>query len=467
MPSTIDAADRFSSFAELQRMHLDLTRRSREGADDPQFRSQIDLFVDRVKNTGTVLDGAERQAAQNILDYWSAEVISLSDIGENWSLPKLLPFAQKPEPSALAPDVIEARMKARKGLQLAATARLWKDSKGEAGYLLKGAALNEAGEYSDDPDVAELVRASSAYVRARRRVSWLAGAVFVLLAVCVVLLFAVFAVSARDAALLAKQDSAIPYKMVTQYKKLLAQQQEQINQLNAALRKANVYAPSQLTEIAPVADAGPSPTQTKALRGYIWVGSDNDPNLIDANTLAPVKPGAVIVGSRYKVTKNLVLRSGLPSKPDYIPTASAGVVPEQTTVKILSAPTPFARPTGVQYWVDVEVIDPNQPIVYIEYAGGSPTLATVLSNQLKTGNFRVAGIESSDLAKGVNEIRFYFPSDKAGADQLRSVIAAAIAHDPALKGLQPPKVVDLTAMTGARNFPGVIELWIDLPAPRS
>jgi tetratricopeptide (TPR) repeat protein len=143
-------------------------RPSGEPMDGSRRHSLIDDFIERVKKTGTILDGAERQAAQGILDYWTAEIISASDIGDDWDLPALLPFegaAEKNEPPA---DVIQKRVHAHRGLELAATARLWKSS-GSPGYLLTGAALEEADTYKTDPDVAELVRASRIYADGKER----------------------------------------------------------------------------------------------------------------------------------------------------------------------------------------------------------------------------------------------------------------------------------------------------------
>src|SRR5580704_8971913 len=170
MTETTSDTMRFASFADLQREHLELMRGLQnlsESGNNVQ-RERIALLVERVKKTGTILDGTERQAAQNILDYWSAYTVSLTDISEDWSLPTLLPFESSATKDAPSADVFQKRAEARKRLRLAATARLWKSSNND-GYLLSGTALGEASVYQDDPDVAELVRASRVYSRSRRR----------------------------------------------------------------------------------------------------------------------------------------------------------------------------------------------------------------------------------------------------------------------------------------------------------
>jgi len=171
MAETTSASARFPSFPDLQREHTELMRRLRpsgEPMDESQRRSLIGDFIERAKNTGAILDGDERQAAQSILDYWSAEIVSASDIDDKWDLPKLLPFEGRAERSEPPADVIQKRVQARRDLELAAAARLWKSSDND-GYLLAGRALEEAAAHQTDPDVAELVRASRVYVDGKER----------------------------------------------------------------------------------------------------------------------------------------------------------------------------------------------------------------------------------------------------------------------------------------------------------
>lgn len=120
-----------------------------------------------------------------------------------------------------------------------------------------------------------------------------------------------------------------------------------------------------------------SPT---TLRGFIWLGSDAAPNLVDSAGQS-LKPSSAAVGGSYSVTKNLVLRTALPS-PEYIQSDSAGTIPEQTAIKLLASPVPFQRPgpaasnsaapvsgsapTIIQYWAQIEMRISDQPIVYVE-----------------------------------------------------------------------------------------------------
>jgi hypothetical protein len=89
-------------------------------------------------------------------------------------------------------DWLEGKRKqSEKELQLAAAARLWRESGRQEGYLLTGAALVDAQAYAErSPEIAELVAASRASQAFRQRVyrGAMTGAVAVLLAGLVVLL---------------------------------------------------------------------------------------------------------------------------------------------------------------------------------------------------------------------------------------------------------------------------------------
>ena len=115
----------------------------------------------------------------------------------------------------------------------------------------------------------------------------------------------------------------------------------------------------------------------------------------------------------------------------------------------------------LQYWAQVDVEYSDQPIVYVEYAGSSSSTAQALAQRLKGQGFRIPGVEATDLAKGLDEIRYFHPGDRSAAERLSNSINASL-KDMQITGVQAAKVVDLTAQRGARNFPGVLELWIDL-----
>jgi hypothetical protein len=496
-----ESKERFATFEQLQKAHIEMmgTLKSGLSSSDSDLDSKARLleFVKRVRNTGALIeDSAARVAAQNILDYWSAETVSIEDIsGTDWRPEKLVPF----DPS-LAPggDLQSAaspvdRQNARKKIQLAATARLWKDSGRAPGYLLNGSALQEAEKLAkDDREIEDLVAASKnaidlAASKQNRNIGLLAA---------FVVLFAIIAWLVQDRAntqraLENQRADLIGNRAIHSSEAEIAQLKEKVKILTDQLKLAKLPVPTDVSEIVPegvTSERGSAQSRSNppsALQGFIWLGSETSPNFVEVSGGAAVKPTSAVVGNKYKVVKNLVLRTALPTA-SYLQSESAGVVPEQTVVTLRGIPVPYQRPippsslapkttvvpggvstpspaapvTNVQYWAAVDVQYSDQPIVYVQYAGTNASAAQSLAAQLKARGFRVPGVETTDLAKGLNEIRYYYSQDKPAAEKMANALNSVL-KDMQIAGL-PIKITDLTSQKGSRNFPGVLELWIDL-----
>ncbi len=127
---TRGSADAFDSFAELQRAHLKMMtfeerQRSIVGDSNSESKARklIQEFIQKVRNTGMRIgDATERLAAQNILNYWSAETISIDDLGRNDLSPtKLLPFVPslaQGQAATQSADEINRLKDARKKIQM-------------------------------------------------------------------------------------------------------------------------------------------------------------------------------------------------------------------------------------------------------------------------------------------------------------------------------------------------------------
>lgn len=193
-PSKAMAA--FSSFDELAQAHRKLMSEvsSDPGTIDNDQVKRIQVFLDTASSAGTVLhEEAERQSAQNILDYWASRLIVLSRVDEvSWTPPRLVEFVPGPTQEAtegIAAAVPPTQAMNRERIRIAAVARQWRLSNFSPGYLLRGVAVTEAMKYVDDPDVALLVRKSQE--AAQRRSRWqlvsAVGAIILLLTISVVL----------------------------------------------------------------------------------------------------------------------------------------------------------------------------------------------------------------------------------------------------------------------------------------
>jgi Novel STAND NTPase 1/Pentapeptide repeats (9 copies) len=76
--SKADATAPFGSFFELRRAHSELMRSVQDRAQISKLTQRIRDFMARAGATGAVLRGSdERDAAQNILDYWNASLLTM------------------------------------------------------------------------------------------------------------------------------------------------------------------------------------------------------------------------------------------------------------------------------------------------------------------------------------------------------------------------------------------------------
>lgn len=208
----------FISLSDIRIAHLELMRiaSSNEAVDPSMSRSDkagaetteasidntapdaqaIRDFLAKARRAGsTIARESDRRAAQRILDYWSAELVTRPGItSADVSPVRLASFAggggletvavAADDPGSVATDAIVGPAKAgptasgsneqsasddelssdelteRFRIRVAAQARQWKNT-GYPGYLLRGEALKEAAELPQGPDIAEFVEASA------------------------------------------------------------------------------------------------------------------------------------------------------------------------------------------------------------------------------------------------------------------------------------------------------------------
>jgi hypothetical protein len=488
---TAPQVERFPSMTELLEAHIELRRsrskKEKRTAESDLTAVNIRAFIARVRASGAVLpDKGERRTAQGILDYWSTELLSVPGATEGDFTPALLQSFDgtrivTPESDPAAPtEIMDDR--SRELIRLAAAARLWRDSGRQFGYLLlDSVAIAQAARFRElDPDISELVAASEVAARTRWRTNL---AIAVAAALALVVVGVVWYFSLREQGL-------------RQYADLLTTQTNaQLEQARTAaedLQKKIDFLQKQLLARGITAGTDTASTETvkrevaQTIRldkagldranldnrqsghqdGFIWIGSDtsDSSNLENPTTNAPVLPRDVMVDGHYRVTKNLVFREGAPSRSGYSPTDSIGVVPEGTLVTALAVPEePYARPSGNQYWLKITIERSQVPIVYLQYTTAPPAAAALFAAALRQRGYQIPGVEATPLAKGLNEVKYYYVQDKEAAGKLARDTTATL-RAPEYRNVEETKVVDMIASRGARNFPGVIELWLDLPA---
>jgi DNA/RNA endonuclease G (NUC1) len=180
------------SFDALKAVYdtLATENRSRGGKE---MLEKIRAFINDATAAGAFIEDADqRRAAQDMLDYWFTLLLTKSEEEMDVISPRLSDYQRQPIPSK---DGVESPADAgpepelersRQIIRLGALARQWRLSEAK-GYLLKGAALEDAKKYSaDDRDIADLVAASEREQRTTKN-HW------IIALACVASVFAVLA----------------------------------------------------------------------------------------------------------------------------------------------------------------------------------------------------------------------------------------------------------------------------------
>jgi hypothetical protein len=358
------------------------------------------------------------------------------------------------------------RQESAKKLQLITTARLWRESGQSPGYLLTGDAIKDAMPYRDQaPEVRDLIAASEANAHRHSRMQRLIGTVFAVLVGAITTLYFVSSLNSarkefdeRDRANQILEDRATTADATAarlrDAENTIAEQQKIIDQLRQQLR---LPAP-QLSPPPPRSTSTSADLSSVGQEGWVWVGSDPDTNLRDTRNAA-VLPTAITPNARYTVAKNVVLRSGKPSD-TYTQSPSLGLVPAGTPVTALDPAVPYDRPSGTkQYWLRVRVDPSDKPIVYYQFANTARPDAQQIADTIQAKGYRIPEIQTFDIAKGTNEVHYFYPQDKPAATKLAADVTQTL-KDRKLN-LPPTRVVDPTGSPLDRNFPGVLELWLD------
>jgi hypothetical protein len=100
--SNADATAPFGSLFELRRAHSELMRSARDRAHISEFTQRVRDFLARAAATGAVLRASdEREAAQNILDYWNASLLTMRGVDRSLFTTTQL----EPVDESLTPDL--------------------------------------------------------------------------------------------------------------------------------------------------------------------------------------------------------------------------------------------------------------------------------------------------------------------------------------------------------------------------
>ena len=246
---------------------------------------------------------------------------------------------------------------------------------------------------------------------------------------------------------------------IRQAQRVVPMADQKVQQDLDSLLKQTSSSSDNLTQRAVVDAKAGAPATLITDTGYMWIGSMQASNLNTPGG-ATVLPDAVKIDGQYLTALDIYLRQGLPDPTTYSQKATVGIMPEGTRVRILSAPVPFTRSGGDQYWARVQVAKLALSTVYFQFAGGSREQAQQLSKALQEIGYKIPGEERTGAAAGKREVRFFYAGQKTIADRLAADTTQMLQR----LGYSSLSVTPVFAGAPTKSNPdGKLELWLEIP----
>ncbi|MET0675515.1 MAG: ATP-binding protein [Bradyrhizobium sp.] len=246
---------------------------------------------------------------------------------------------------------------------------------------------------------------------------------------------------------------------IRQAQRVVPKADQQVQQDLDTLLKQTSSSSDNLAQRAVVDVKAGAPATLATDTGYMWIGSMQTGNL-NSPSGATVLPDAVKIDGQYLTALDIYLRQGLPDPATYSQKATAGIMPEGTRVRIMSAPVPFTRPSGDQYWARVQIVKLALSTVYFQFAGGSREQAQQLSRALQEIGYKIPGEERTGAAAGKREVRYFYNGQKNIADRLAADTTQALQR----LGYSSLTVTPVLASAPTKSNPdGKLELWLEIP----
>jgi hypothetical protein len=192
--------------------------------------------------------------------------------------------------------------------------------------------------------------------------------------------------------------------------------------------------------------------------GFIWIGNTGFPilrtvgdKLDTKGANAPVDPTTVVAGDTvYGISIAVNLRGSMPDD-SYVRGDVSGVLGQGARVQVAGPPKSFPRLTGPQYWAAVRQV----VSVYITYNGPADKVAS-LAKDLSSATFAVQPSERTTNAAKSFKVLYYRKEDRAYAEKLMQALVARVRGT---RGLKPQ--CDFRGTATVKAAPGVIEAWVD------
>jgi hypothetical protein len=323
--------------------------------------------------------------------------------------------------------------------RLRATAQLWKQS-GDAGFLLFGDALDDAGKYLGHDDTLNAFIAASRRAAERRRKQWLIFSLAMLLVVvgATAVAFKVGNWFGAEEGFVEGNTTGFSKGTEIGFDRAVVTQQE--------VARADAPPP----EAEPTLVAG-----GRQLVGWIWAGSESQPQLRHFESNSPVIPSELMPGQAYRAGTFLWLRAGPPGPDGDADRVS--VVPAGGRVLVRAPRTTVQRRAGIQYWVEVSFV----PAVQVHYANAGARQVGTLRRALIEAGFEVPPAAPSPDARNLREVRYFRPEHREMAALLAQRLSSRISG---ADGAPLP----ISCVRDKGDFEAVrLEIWLDFEGIRA
>ena len=333
-------------------------------------------------------------------------------------------------------------------------AQRWADGGHSSIYLARGEDLRDIDGFRNETETLDAYITASQSGRKRFRRIAVAAACAGVLAFALLSWQSLRNSDAR--AKVASAEAAVAKAEAAKAKALLAEKEAK-----ADATAAQAQRPAQET-VLKAADAMPMPISTlrrlglPTLEGAVWLGSDQIPQVT-----APVwkgiatPPSKARAGTAYRVLADINLRDGMPSTVgEYVSRPQRAVVRAGTLLIVTGKTQAYDRPTGRQYWADVQVV----PRIYVQYTGMEKTAVERLRTRLSEVGFDVPAAEQIASAKGKREIRYFDEKDRPVADLLLNRLNTGTGGS----GAAPAGRYACRSFAGSRaSNRFALEIWVD------
>ena len=488
----------------LRQRHQELLKNTLSNAVAPE---QCRQFVDELIDAGRdVSSGRDREALRKMLYYWSAEAVGRGILRRGEPLPTLAPFrgveSPQDEPSAptkssatIAIEDSEAATDARAAIRIAALARQWHVAGRTAGYLLTGAALEEAKKYEDtDFEIRAFVEASKASAARIKSQRWQSSFVALLMLTLILGGGLWYVVKLNDDLQVANADLATESAKVKlardaveaargrenqQTREEARRAVEAMNaggadplrQLKALLQRLGDAQPDELSRLqvgpaispagatalenriapADVEQRAIAPSQDSTCKGTLWLGNDSDRLITNSGPLSDLQSGGTIT---VRTGSSVRLRKGMPL-PGYVMAPQIGVVPGGASLILTGSPQMHRSPNPSaldQYFAPVTAPQQYCTRVFVQFAGDS-ALAQKARSHLLGMSFQVPPAQEINSAWKTAEVRVFWEQDLPMAN----LIASGLSE---FNGDKPLQVRPLFGFP-TKPAQGTLEVWMD------